>query len=354
MRIGLDVSPITEKGLVKHRVRGTGVYTRNLKNALLEFDKKNEYIFFTRGEKIPKVEILHYPYFEPFFLSLPILSNYPFIVTVHDLTPLVFSKDFPVGIRGEVKWKIQKFMLSKARRIITDSNSSKKDIIKYVKTSDEKIDVVYLAQDKKFEKKNISEEKLSELRKKYGLPKIFVLYVGDATWNKNLPRIIKACIDINVPLIMVGKALGQENFDRSNPWNRDLREVENLARDNKNIIRIGYLEDDDLVSLYNIADVFLMPSLYEGFGLPILEAMACGCPIITSKEGSLPEVADQAAFFVDPYDIKNISSAISKILKDSSLRKELSHKGIIQSAKFSWKKTAENTIKSYEKALGKG
>lgn len=356
MKIAIDVSPIEGKGSLQHRVRGVGFYVRNLKEALLRYHPENQYTFFTREETLPAgrqelpkdIDLIHYPYFEPFFLTLPVFNKNPFVVTVHDLTPLVFPKYFPSGFKGKLKWQIQKMSLKRAKRIVTDSISSKNDIIKYAGIPENKIDVVYLAAGDQFKKKNLSQNEVGKLQEKYNLPEKFALYVGDATWNKNLPRLIEACIKADISLVMTGKALFNSDFDKENPWNQDLIKVQDLCKDKKNIIRLGFVNDEDLVNLYNIAQVFVMPSLYEGFGLPILEAMASGCPVISAKEGSLAEVAGDAAFYVDAYDVDNISSGIKKVFSDANLRKELSEKGVALAQKFSWKKTTEETLKVYE------
>ena len=191
----------------------------------------------------------------------------------------------------------------------------------------------------------------SEIKKKYSLPNKFILYVGDATWNKNLPRLIEAAKSMKIPLVMVGKALIDKGFDRDNPWNQDLVRVEKLIEKDRNILRLGFISTGDLVMIYNLATVFAMPSLYEGFGLPILEAMSCGCPVVTTKEGSIPEIAGNAAFYVDAYDINSISNGIKKMLTDDTLGYGLSKKGILQAKKFSWKKTAKETFSMYEKIV---
>ncbi len=352
MKIAIDISPIEGKGSLHHRVRGTGFYLRNLKESLLEYEKSNMYIFFTRGEKLPSdIDLIHYPYFEPFFITLPVFNKNPFVVTIHDLTPLVFPEFFPAGIKGSIKWKIQRQSLKKAKRIITDSISSKNDVIKHAGISEDKIKVVYLAAGNVFKKKNLSQDQIDKLRVKYHLPDQFALYVGDVTWNKNLPRLIEACIKADIPLVLTGKALLNSDFDKKNPWNRDLIKVQSLCEKNINITRIGFVNDEDLVNLYNIAQVFVMPSLYEGFGLPILEAMSCGCPVITSKEGSLAEVAGDAAFYVDAYDVGSISDGVRKVFSNNSLKKELSEKGMEQAQKFSWKKTSEDTAHVYKEIL---
>lgn len=347
MKIAIDVSPL-ETG---HKVRGVGFYLMHLKNALVKYFPNNEYVFFQRGEKLPSdVKVIHFPYFEPFFLALPIYNKFKTVVTVHDLTPIVFPQAFPSGIKGKLKWQMQRFALKRANAVITDSNSSKKDIRKYGGVRENKIHVVYLAAGEGFKKLEIRNWKL-EIKKRYGLPEKFLLYVGDVTWNKNLPRLIDAVQKLNVSLVMVGKSLAQEDYDKTNPWNADLNRVNELAKEDNNIMKLGFVPDEDLVQIYNLATVFVMPSLYEGFGLPVLEAMACGCPVITSKEGSLPEVAGDAALYVDAYDMDSIAAGIEKVFNDEKLQKELSKKGLENVKKFSWKKTASETLKVYESIL---
>lgn len=347
MKVAIDVSPLQ----TGHKVRGVGFYLENLKNSLVKYFPENNYIFFQRGEKLAdNIDLVHFPYFEPFFLALPIYKKYKTVVTVHDLTPIVFPGAFPRGIKGEVKWQMQKFSLKKANAVITDSNSSKNDVIKFTGIPSAKIHVVFLAASENFKPLNET-LLLRRIRVRYGLPEKFVLYVGDVTPNKNLPRLLAAVVEADVPLVMVGKSLVSENYDKNNPWNNDLNRINELARENKNIIRLGFVSNEELVGLYNLATVFAMPSLYEGFGLPVLEAMACGCPVITSKEGSLEEVAGDGAFYVDAYDVKSIKTGIEKVFNDNNLRKELSEKGLKNARRFSWKKTAENTLKVYEEVL---
>lgn len=350
MNIALDISPIKGTASLQHRVRGTGFYTENLKNALKKYDKKNSYTLFSRGEAVPSgANLVHYPYFEPFFLTLPLYHPQKTVVTVHDLTPLVFPKAFPAGVKGKVKWIIQKLALQRANAIITDSESSKKDIISFTQVASNNVFVIYLSAGEEFKKITIEKKQKKDLQQKYQLPEKFCLYVGDITWNKNLPRILSAVTNAKVPLVMTGKALLEEVYDKKNPWNNDRNIVMNLIKNNPFIVRTGFVSNEDLVSLYNLAEVSIMPSLYEGFGLPVLEAMSCGCPVITSKEGSLPEVAADAAYYVDAYDTTSITKAIMAIFSNVTLQKTLAEKGIQQASKFSWEKTAKQTIKVYEK-----
>ncbi|MEK9207853.1 MAG: glycosyltransferase family 1 protein, partial [Patescibacteria group bacterium] len=125
--------------------------------------------------------------------------------------------------------------------------------------------------------------------------------------------------------------------------------AQDLAEKNKRIITLGFVSDEDLASLYNAALLFTMPSFYEGFGLPVLEAMQSGCPVVISDKGSLKEIAGEAAVYVDPYEADSIKKGIEKLMSDSSLRKKLSEKGIERAKKFSWRQTAVNTIEVYKK-----
>lgn len=338
-----------EKHFLFHRVRGTGFYIRNLENSLQKFDKNNSY-FSCTSNSIPRgVDIIHYPYFEPFFLTLPLFEKRKIVVTVHDLIPLVFPKNFPKGLKGKLRWEIQKILLKKTNAVITDSRNSKNDIIKYTGLKGEKIHSIYLAAGDQFGK--MSSEKVKQTINKFNLPERFILYVGDVTWNKNLPTLIEAVNLSNLPLVMVGKALVDENFDRKNPWNKDLARVIDLAKNNDRIKRIGFVSDSDLVSLYNAATVFAMPSIYEGFGLPILEAMSSGSPVVTSRGGSIPEIAGDAAFYVNPNDPNNMAEGLKKVFQNEKIRSELRKKGFDQVKKFSWEKTARQTIEVYKSIL---
>ncbi len=349
MKIAFDISP-TQTG---HKVRGTGFYTAELRQAFCTYFPDNTYYFFTKGETIPSdTQIIHYPYFDPFFLTLPFKKQHKTVVTVHDLTPLVFPEYFPRGLKGNLKWQIQMMALRGVDHIIADSLSSKDDIERIVGVGPNKISVVYLAPGVAYKKITVSEKTADKMRNKYGVPEKFVLYVGDGTWNKNLPRLIEAIQQINLTLVMVGKTLGDENFDKTNEWNKDLITVQKIAKNDQRIIRLGFVPMSDLVTLYNMASVFAMPSLYEGFGLPILEAMQCGVPVVTSQEGSIPEVAEEAAYYVDAYDSESIANGIGEIYFTPELQKKLSEKGLKQAEKFSWKKTAEETLRVYGKIVG--
>lgn len=343
MTIGIDISPLKSG----HKVRGVGAYVSLIKNNIEKYDKVNEYIFFEN--KVPSgIDLVHYPYFDPFFPTLPLRKELKAIVTVHDLTPIKFKKNFPVGIKGYLRWKYNEVLLKKIDRVVVDSKSSKKDVVKIIGLDENKVSVVYLGANPIYKKIEISLNKKKEISEKYGLDNDSFIYVGDVTWNKNLPRIIKAAIKSDVSLFLIGKAITEKNFDTSNPWNKDRIEVQKLITENPKIKALGFVPDEDLSIIYNLATSLLMPSLYEGFGLPVLEAMQCGCPVITSREGSLPEVGGDAVIYADPLSVDSISAEIDKLKKNIKLRKELSEKGLEQATKFSVEKMMIELVNVYK------
>jgi glycosyltransferase involved in cell wall biosynthesis len=348
MKIAIDVSPLSSG----HKVRGVGFYLTYLKRALLEFYPDNEYYFFGQGDTIQSnVDLVHYPYFDPFFLTLPVFKKHKTIVTVHDLTPIIFPEHFPAGIKGHFQWEIQRMNLKRVEGILTDSAASKKDIEHIVRINSDKVTVAYLAAGMEFHEFKNEDSQLEKIRDKYKLPKEFILYVGDATWNKNLPLLLEVVKRINIPLVLVGKALTNSEVDTNNKWNSDLIKVQAIAKDNEGIKLLGFIPTEDLVVLYNLATLFVYPSVYEGFGLPILEAMQSGCPVIISRESCMPEVGGEAAEYFDGYNMNNLIAVIQKILNSKELQSDLSKKGIEQAKKFSWQKTAEQTTRAYERAL---
>lgn len=338
MKVAINTKPLT----TGHKNRGIGIYTQNLIDNLKIIDNKNEYQLFEDESEIKKADIIHYPFFDPFFLSLPSTHKFPTVVTVHDLTPLVFSDNYPRGIKGEIKWQIQKRSLGKADWIITDSLNSKKDIVRIIKYPPGKISVVYLSQSDKF--KRIKENGWVEKTKnKFNLRNDFLLYVGDVNFNKNLPGLFDSFAMLkekNIDLVLVG-----ESF-----MNNKVFSFNSIPKTIVNNVKIlGYVHLEDLVKIYNIAKALCLPSFYEGFGLTILEAFACSCPVICSKVSSLPEVGGNTAIYINPNNPKDMANAIEKLL---ALNKKdyvnLKRESEMESKKYSWSETAKNTLKVYE------
>lgn len=347
MKVAIDISPLKSG----HKFRGIGIYTKNLVEALSLIKAPNFSIQLIESEEVPKdCDLVHYPYFDFFFLTLPFKKTKPTVVTIHDCTPLVFPKRYPPGLKGKLKFLIQKFSLKGAKRIITDSCNSKKDIVRFLGIPEQKIDVILLAAGNKV--KRITDKNfLAKLRKKFNLPQKFVLYVGDVNYNKNLPGLVKACRLVKVPLVIVGRQAVQKDFDSTHPENQSLVELLNLVKGRSDVLRLGFVEERELAGLYSLASVYCQPSFYEGFGMQVLEAMKCGCPVVTSDVSSLPEVVGKAALLVNPYKIEEIAKSLNIVLTDEKLRKKLIKLGLEQEKKFSWERTAGGTIKVYEKVL---
>lgn len=345
MKVAIDTSPLYNLS----KTRGIGIYTVNLIDALkklpgIEIEEIN------RGKFSSNVDILHYPYFDFFFLTLPLVKRKKTIVSIHDCTPLVFPQHYPPGIKGKIKFFVQKISLKNVSAVITDSYNSKKDIIKYLNVPEKKINVVYLACSEKF-KQIVDAKILGDIRKKYSLPEEFVLYVGDVNYNKNLPGLVKGCRMAKMKLVWVGKHSKEVKLTPHNIEEKPLVEVNELIFGKDDVLRLGFVEEEDLSGIYSLATVYCQPSFYEGFGLQILEAMACKCPVVASNRSSIPEIADEAAVLIDPDNISQIADAIIKLRKNEQLRSKMGEFGLGQVKKFSWSKTAKETQKIYEKVL---
>lgn len=351
MHIAIDISPT----ISDHKYRGTGVYTELLRRSLKKYKPEHVYTFFIRGEKIPKnADVVHYPYFDPFFLTLPIQKTVPTVVTVHDLIPLEYPDKFSRGIRGEIKWIIQRYSLSGAKRIITDSKSSKRAITMLANIPAEKIDIVYLAPREEFTQVKDNEKKAIVTRK-YTLPDRFVLYIGDVNWNKNIPGLLRAFAIVcgykqfsDARLVLAGISF----------LNNDLLEVRQIHEQIKKltlesyVIQPGFVSQEDLPVMYSLARALVLPSFAEGFGLPVLEAMACEVPTIISNRSSLAEIAGPS-LKINPDSPEDLASAITTILSlDTDARTKLGEKARVWAREFSWKKVARDTVATYERALG--
>jgi glycosyltransferase involved in cell wall biosynthesis len=349
MHIAIDTTPMESA----HKNRGIGIYTRNLVEAIEKLKGDNKYTYFTRTQKVPNnVDLIHYPYFDPFFLTLPFIFKIPTIITIHDLIPIVFPKYFPRGIKGEMKWRIQKHIVKNASRIITDSENSKNDVLKYIGIDKSKIDPIYLAPAQVFSQ-FYSQKIIDSVKSRYSLPKNFLVYVGDINWNKNIPGMLQAFAkytetnpDNNLKLVLIGKSFKSDDLPEMMIINRAIAEL----KLNDKIIKLGYVDDVDECIIYSLAQANILVSFYEGFGLPVLEALAAGCPVIAADNSSIREIMGPA-IKVNAGNSDSIVKGIAEIsnLTDSK-RQALIQAGKNWVTKFTWEKTARQTIESYEKA----
>lgn len=331
-----------------HIYRGVGSYTSNLVENLrkfpgidlLEFKNKNE---------VGNVDLVHYPFFDFYKHTLPLVKSIPTVVTIHDVIPLIFKEHYPLGIRGSLHLLLQKLSLSNIKAVITDSENSKKDVIKYLGVDEKRIFPIYLAPPEGF--REISDKQtLSKVKNKHNLPDKFVFYYGDINWNKNLPAIAIACKQLNLHLVTAGKSFTQVN-DLSHTELEDFKKFQDEIKGYANYKTLGFVEEEDLVGVINLSSVCLFPSFYEGFGLPILEVQSCGVPVITSNVSSLPEIAGRSALLVDPRNLLEIEKALHNLLENKDLRKKVIQEGLRNVKRFSWDETAKKTIKVYEFAI---
>lgn len=333
-----------------HKNRGIGVYTKYLVESL-EKQKDLEIEYFNNPNQLRNVDIVHYPTFDFFKPTLPLLKKYPTVVTIHDVTPLLFPKYYPAGIRGTINNLIQRLSLLNVSGVITDSENSKKDIHKVLGIKENKIYVTYLAPAGHYQKIN-NKVALDKVKNKYRLPKEFILFTGNVNWNKNILNTTAAALKAGVEIVIVGKSFEQtENLDH--PELKTFKQFKELYSNNPKVHILGFVEDLDLVAITNLATAVVLVSFYEGFGMPILEAQTCGIPVITANNSSLVEVSGDSVLYADPNNIDEIAAAIKKLLVDNELRQILIKKGYLNIKRFSWEKCAKETLRVYEKAAAK-
>lgn len=342
MKIAFCTSPLSTAS----KTRGVGAYTRELISALRSSFPADEFVETTGNPYSVKADLVHYPFFDPYFLTLPWRFPTPTVVTIHDLIPLKYPTHFPAGKKGRLKWHIQKFLGSGAKAILTDSDSSASDIHALMGIPVSHIHVVPLAS----ATARTTLALTPKLKKLYHLPERYILYVGDVNWNKNLPGLIQAFAkldNVSTHLVLVGKVFVDK------PSIPEYRAVEAAIAQSgkpKLIHRLGYVPSHHLGAIYREATLYCQPSWDEGFGLPVLEAMKAGCPVISSNRGSLKEVGGDAALYFDPSH-DNLTSLLKSLLSSSAKREALIAAGIIQAKKFTWEKTAKLTRDIYAQVV---
>ncbi|KKT19195.1 MAG: mannosyltransferase [Candidatus Peregrinibacteria bacterium GW2011_GWA2_43_8] len=356
MKIGIDAR------LYGPSFTGIGRYVKELIDNLLKVDDKNEYILFmnspgyesfeTKGKNVKKilVDARHYSFTEQFkFLraikkekvdvmhfthfNAPIFYKKPFVVTIHDLTLHFYPGKKMTSFYRRLAYKLViKAVTTHAKRIIAVSENTKNDLVRLLKINPEKVSVIYEGVDKSF--KPATEDAKKEICKKYGILKPFMLYTGVWRSHKNLVNLIKA----------FGYMKKKEGFDgqlvitgKDDPTYVEIKaNIKDLGLEADTVFT-GMVDDADLPTLYGAARVYVFPSLYEGFGLPPLESMACGTPVAVSKAACLPEVCgEKNAMFFDPYDPTDMGEAVLRVWSNEELRQNLTDNGLKRSAEFSW------------------
>ena len=280
-------------------------------------------------------------FFGPNFVQ-PILFDGPSAIVVHDM----IHRTYPDAHPRLYRIYLQAFLgraVKKADRVITVSHHSERDLRKYRDISPERISVAPGAANDRYRPRDLSSETCDRLQRKYELPDRFLLYVGNIEPRKNLVTVIDALSMMDdeerPPLVIVGKEqLADEEF----------KAVYQRCGFKDQITFTGYVAEEDLPLLYNMAQIFVFPSLYEGFGLPVLEAIQSGTPVITSNTSSLPEVVGDAAITVNPRDSATISQAIHDLWKDKGAREEYRELGRERATKFSWQQTAKKIAQTWD------
>lgn len=374
MRIGIDLRCLEEE-----KISGVGEYALEIVQSLLEIDKENQYIIFSNSykqtsrnfiflKKYSHVQLKRFRYPNKLINFLLWYFNWPKIdrligkadilfapninfitvskycdlfTTFHDLSYEHFPEFFTVKSRLWHYYFVNpRRIAKKSSRIAAVSESTRSDLEKLYKINAKKINVIYHGISKDYRIISRNEPKLLEIQKKYGLPYKFILYLGNIEPRKNIKSIIEV----------------YEKFRKNGPESEKYKLVlagkisplccDIIKKKKENILFIGYIDREDKPFVYNLASLFIYPSFFEGFGLPILEAMACGTPVIASNNSSIPEVTGDAAILIDPNRPQEIFEAMRNILSNENLYDKLRERGLKQSQKFSWKKCAEKTLKN--------
>ena len=277
----------------------------------------------------------------------PLWAPCPYVVTVYDLSFL----RYPEAFRPFNRWYLSRFTpisVRRARRVIAISESTRRDLVAWLHVPPERVDVVHCGVDPVF--RPLAANPIEQFRRERGLPDQFVLFVGTLEPRKNVERLIRAYADwrlqlgdVKAPKLVVAGAKG---------WYTEqiFRTVETMGLTG-DVLFPGHVVAEDLPLLYNAAGLFVYPSLFEGFGLPVLEAMACGAPVICSNVSSLPEVTGDAALLVSPDDVPGLAEAMRGVWEDLELRRDMVARGLARARGFTWERVARQTIRTYERAL---
>lgn len=306
-------------------------------------------------------DVAHVPYFAP-----PLAAPCPVVVTIHDLTTLLF----PEYGKSPAARAYNTLVSAGARRcaaVIADSENSKRDIVRLLGIPQDRISVVYLAAESRFQLV-VEAGELREVRRRYRLPDDFVLYVGGLNRHKNVGALLEAFAALrprlpgrySLAIAGVSQSRNPDIFPDLPALARKLGMSVRTAEEGDpeaqgaDVCMLGFVPEADKPLLYNAARLFVFPSLYEGFGLPPLEAMACGTPVVCSSAASLPEVVGDGAILVDPRDVAGLTEAMHAVVTDADLAQRLRGRGLRQAARFRWFETARQTMRVYQQAAQRG
>lgn len=372
---------IEAQRLFRNKKHGMDIVVLELIKNLQKIDKENEYFVFVKSDNDKCIESKDnftvvelngptYPYWEQWSLvqnakkygcdilhctsnTAPVMSDIPLIVTVHDIIYLEQNNAFHKG--GSLyqrfgnmyrQWNVPK-VLKKANAVVTVSDFERDNISNRFPEYSDKIHSIYNGVSPHF-KKISDKEYLDDIALKYKLPKTFIFYFGNTAPKKNTPNVLKAYALYRdtttnpLPLVMIDFGMANLKKILKDNGTHDLIDHIHIT---------DYVQNNDLPAIYTLSSLFLYPSLRESFGIPMLEAMRCGTPVISSNSSSMPEVADDAAFLVDPNDPEEICNGMQLILENESLRNKLVKKGFKRASQFSWEKMAKQVKEIYDQKL---
>ncbi len=305
-----------------------------------------EQIAFPRAGRYLAADVAHVPYWAP-----PLLPSIPTVVTIHDLIPLLL-REYRGGPLVRAYTALVAAAAASAALILTDSHSSRRDILAHLDVEPERVRVVYLAAEERYRPTPAPDDE--EVRARYGLPDRYTLYLGGFDVRKNVATGLRAykwagkVLGADCPLVVAGRLPERDTSFAPDPR----LQATSLGLEPDWVRFIGAVAEQDKPALYRGASVFLFPSRYEGFGLPPLEAMACGTPVVGSDAASIPEVVGNAGVLASPDDAEGMAGAVIQLAQDPDFRAEMSSRALAQAARFSWAACAQETFAAYQAALG--
>lgn len=304
-----------------------------------------EQVGFPRKAAQLGANLIHVPYWAP-----PWYAPLPVVTTIHDLIPLLLPE-----YRGGPVVRLYTYLVRAAARratlVLTDSEASRRDIITNLPCSPERVYAIPLAASDRYTPTPAADDRV--IRSRYSLPSRYVFYLGGFDARKNLSTALRAyrrvveAGRVRCPLVIAGRLPQRDTHFTPDP--RRLAREQGL--DEQIVQFIGYVAEPDKPALYRGADVFLFPSRYEGFGLPPLEALACGTPVVACNISSLPEVVGEGGLLVEPHDVDGMAEALTRLLESPALRSEMSQCALAQARRFSWQRTARETLAAFKAAL---